>query len=155
MVLNHSRSTPQNETQADLLAFELLSRSEEFPGGVGDFLGFASYWAPNGGDFEDMLQYVTWLQVEATHPASVSRMRSLAASIYQNPERYVPGLPAGLPDSDPAIEARAKAIEAVKELALSLVSMAERIDRHTMLPDFLWDALATNVSTLAPTKASP
>lgn len=154
VVLNHSRSTPENETQADLLAFELLSRSGEFPGGVDEFFGFASYWAPNGGDFEDMLQYVTWLQIEATHPASVSRIQGFGASVYQNSERYVPGLRADLPASDPAFKKRAELIEKVKELAVSVLLMADRIERHTMLPDFFWDALATNGSTLAPTKDS-
>lgn len=141
VVLNHVRSTPQNETLADVFAIEILSRYGKFPVGISDFFLFASYWALNGGDFEDLAQYRIWLTAEATHPPSASRIQLLAASLYENPQRNLPSLPESHPN-----------VTRIKDMALALMDIAETIDRDTTVTDMFGMALHTNLSSLAPEK---
>lgn len=141
VVLNHARSTRQNETLADVFAIEILSRYGKFPVGISDLFLFASYWVPNGGDFEDLAHYRIWLDAEATHPVSASRIQILAGSLYENPQRYLPSLPESHPD-----------VTRIKDMALALVDIAETVDRDTTVTDLFGMALQTNLSSLAPEK---
>ena len=88
-IVNNWQSTPEDETNADNLAVELLSRYGQFPGGVVDLLILTGYFEPNEGDFRDLYQYQTWLRTEATHPPFTSRVSILADSLLRHPDRYL------------------------------------------------------------------
>jgi hypothetical protein len=129
----NSQSSPEDEAVADAFAFEMVVKCGGSLDGIGDFFTFASYWAPNGGDFEDKLHYRVWLATQATHPASALRMLSLGVNISRMPQEYSLGFSA----SDPRAER-------LRQLGLSLTDKAKAIDDQTSLPDVFWDALVAD-----------
>jgi hypothetical protein len=98
----------------------------------------ATYWSPNGGEFEDAYQYLTWLSAEATHPATAARIKLLGVAMQEDANKYFPGLPA----SDPQVQA-------ARQAAADMIEVAERIERYTSFPEFFSGALKTDLTTLA------
>lgn len=152
VIYEHAESTQENETVADDFALEIAIKKGMLTEGLGELFGFLSYWVPNGGDFESEFQYKVWLGSEATHPVTAFRIRSLGVRISGIPHRF--SLLLTWPAS-PRINTSGLTDKVLEEMGSSLVSTGERIDRQTSSPDLFWEALATSLSTLAPTKASP